>query len=240
LAREVDPSCQARGSVDVLDLGCGDAHLFRHLRERIGEGVVHACDMSAHELAKAARDNDAFVGKQLRLHQCHAAALPLVDDSVDVALSHMAFMLMVPRPVVHELRRVLRPGGVFAAVIDNPDAEPCPPIDEMRRHVHAALRNAFAGLRQVRDVAVRTRSGLQELFTEAGFTEVMGPRPLRLQGYLEPTGLWEQFRAKYFVSELPGSVTDELQALAMEIARRHANSDGLLRVEIPLQIFSAT
>jgi SAM-dependent methyltransferase len=96
----------------VLDLGCGDGHLLELLggcRDRIG------VDMSAEELA-AARRRPALA--DVRLLHGRAQALPLADRSIDLAVSHLAFMLMSDlEQVVAELARVLRPGARFAAVV---------------------------------------------------------------------------------------------------------------------------
>src|SRR5947208_1932352 len=66
----------------VLEIGCGSAPCSRWLR-REGADVV-ALDLSAGMLARAAELNRS-TGIHVPLLQADAGALPLLDDSVDVA-----------------------------------------------------------------------------------------------------------------------------------------------------------
>jgi SAM-dependent methyltransferase len=102
----------------VLDLGCGSAPLFHLLAGRSWIGL----DTSAAELAAA---RAAGAGPLLR---ASAAAIPLPDASIDVVTCSMSLMVATPVPrVVAEIARVLRPGGLLAAVI--PAAGPLRPAD---------------------------------------------------------------------------------------------------------------
>jgi demethylmenaquinone methyltransferase/2-methoxy-6-polyprenyl-1,4-benzoquinol methylase len=90
------------GSV-VLDVGCGTGDLARSLR-RSGQGAV-GIDLSLGMLA-AARTGGA------PLAQADAVALPFRSASVDAVVSGFAVRNFADLPaVVHELARVLRPGG---------------------------------------------------------------------------------------------------------------------------------
>jgi SAM-dependent methyltransferase len=91
----------------VLDLGCGSAPLFHLLAGRSWIGL----DTSAAELAAA---RAAGAGPLLR---ASAAAIPLPDASADVVTCSMSLMVATPVPrVVAEIARVLRPGGLLAAL----------------------------------------------------------------------------------------------------------------------------
>ncbi len=90
------------GSV-VLDVGCGTGDLARSLR-RSGQRAV-GIDLSLGMLA-AARTGGA------PLAQADAVALPFRSASVDAVVSGFAVRNFADLPaVVHELGRVLRPGG---------------------------------------------------------------------------------------------------------------------------------
>ena len=124
----------------VLDLGCGNAPL--------GIGI----DLSLDEL----RGQRACV-------QGRAQALPFADAAFDVAVSHLAFVLMdEPERVVAELARVLVPGGGFHAVLgggptaDGDDAfhrflalarPRGPALGDPRTRTEAGWRALFAGWR---------------------------------------------------------------------------------------------
>ncbi|HET9970557.1 MAG TPA: class I SAM-dependent methyltransferase [Streptosporangiaceae bacterium] len=102
----------------VLDLGCGSAPLFRLLAGRSWIGL----DTSAAELAAA---RAAGAGPLLR---APASAIPLRDASVDVVVCSMSLMVTTPLlPVIAEITRVLRPGGLLAATI--PATGPLLPLD---------------------------------------------------------------------------------------------------------------
>lgn len=102
----------------VLDLACGDGALLSLLAARDQPGLaLHGLDFSAGELAAAARR----LAGRARLVRSRAQRLPYADASFDLVLSHMALMLMEDAgQVLAEMRRVLRPGGVVAALVAAP------------------------------------------------------------------------------------------------------------------------
>jgi len=101
--------------LSVLDLACGDGHLLGLLAARRQPQLqLLGVDMSEAELA-AAR---AALPASVRLLPGRGQALDLSSASVDYLVSHMALMLMDDiEQVVREMRRVLRPGGQFAAIV---------------------------------------------------------------------------------------------------------------------------
>lgn len=106
----------ARPGDEVLDLCCGDGYLLE-LLGRAGVTRRTGLDMSPEELG-AAR---VRLGEGVRLVSGRAAEMPFEDASFDLVTCHLAFMLLNPvEPVVEEVRRVLRPGGLFGAVVGGP------------------------------------------------------------------------------------------------------------------------
>lgn len=103
----------------VLDLACGSAPMAARLAHAIYVGL----DLSRAELAEAA-------AKSLPVAQADAARLPLGDSSVDAVVMSMALMLVPLQPTLAEIRRVLRPGGVFVATV--PHNRPLPAGDWLR------------------------------------------------------------------------------------------------------------
>jgi SAM-dependent methyltransferase len=92
----------------VLDLACGSAPLRPLLRDAHWLGL----DASAGELASAAA---AGRGPLVR---ADATALPLADDSVAAVCAAMCLPVLTPLDqVLAELQRVLRPGGLLAALV---------------------------------------------------------------------------------------------------------------------------
>ena len=98
----------------AIEVGCGSARLLARVGRSRGLRLI-AVDESATALAVAARTGRAFE-VPLHLVQGTTLALPLADGSADVVLSgglleHFA----EPTPVLHEMVRVLRPGGLLYA-----------------------------------------------------------------------------------------------------------------------------
>ncbi len=101
----------------VLDLGCG-AGLDAILAARaVGPtGRVIAVDY-ADEMVALARANAAAAGvANLRVEQASVEALPLADNTVDLAQANGVFNLSPEKDrAVREVWRVLRPGGRLIA-----------------------------------------------------------------------------------------------------------------------------
>lgn len=104
LARAVSASARV-----VVDLACGSGPMSRELAQP-GRTVV-GLDRSEAELALA---GDRSPGPWL---QADGLGLPFRDGSVDVVTSTLGLVVMQPMSaVLAEVARVLRPGGVLAAI----------------------------------------------------------------------------------------------------------------------------
>jgi len=95
----------------VLDLGCRSGALTRHFLE--GNEVV-GLDVDRAALAKAESLGIETIVADVE------APLPLEDDSFDaVVAGELLEHLRFPDALVAEVRRVLRPGGVFVGSVPN-------------------------------------------------------------------------------------------------------------------------
>lgn len=104
----------------VLDLACGSGPMSRELAQP-GRTVV-GLDLSPEELALAVQRGP---GPWVR---ADGLALPFADDSMDAVTSSIGLAVVTPlSAVVAECARVLRPGGVLAAVA--PALRPLGPRD---------------------------------------------------------------------------------------------------------------
>jgi SAM-dependent methyltransferase len=98
----------------TVDIGCGEGRLARDLKD-LGHRVV-AID-SSPSLVAAAREFDPSMDIRL----ADAAALPLEDASVDLAVAFMSLQDVDEMPaVIREVARVLESGGRLCLAIIHP------------------------------------------------------------------------------------------------------------------------
>lgn len=104
----------------VVDMACGSGAMSRELAQP-GRMVV-GLDLSQPELTLAAeRGSGPWV-------QADALRLPFKDSSVDVVTSSLGLVVVTPlSQLLEEVARVLRPGGVLAAIA--PALRPLGPRD---------------------------------------------------------------------------------------------------------------
>jgi SAM-dependent methyltransferase len=115
----------------VLDLGCGNGAYLRALRQREIDAV--GCDLSLGMLRAA--------GEHPRLVNADAARLPFDEAAFDVVLApHMLYHVPDRTAAAHEMRRVLRAGGVAVAVTNGRGH-----MRTLRDLVEAAARHGSPG-----------------------------------------------------------------------------------------------
>ena len=106
----------ATKTVQVLDIGCGIGNLHPHLVGKIAR--LTGIDVSGRCIQTARQHNPT-----VEYFTFDGINLPFADQSFDVAVA-MAVFHHVPiadkLPLALEIRRTLRPGGVFAIFEHNP------------------------------------------------------------------------------------------------------------------------
>ncbi|MCC6329832.1 MAG: class I SAM-dependent methyltransferase [Acidobacteria bacterium] len=100
------------GKIDLLDIGCGNGALLNALSGRIGSGV--GVDESASILDRARSRNSEI--SNLKFEIIKGPVLPFADNSFDVAISLMSFRYLDWDPLLHEIKRITRPGGKFLII----------------------------------------------------------------------------------------------------------------------------
>lgn len=166
----IQPRVDFSGCDSVLEVGCGVGAQLRILLRRFPQARFTGIDTSAVQLDQARRFlADAIAGGRVDLLEASAYRLPFRDGSFDGAciywvLEHLNDHL----PLLREVLRVLRPGGVFHCTeVFNSGlyAWPRKPAMESYWRAFNALQVELGG---DPDVGVR----LAALFEEAGFERI--------------------------------------------------------------------
>lgn len=114
LLDELDTDVRA-GATRLLDVGCGTGAFAAAAVTRWADAIVDGVDASAGMLRFAERERAALPGRaadRIRLHQAYADRLPFEDGAFDIVASAFVLQLVPSRfRALHEMRRVLRPGG---------------------------------------------------------------------------------------------------------------------------------
>ncbi|WP_342377809.1 class I SAM-dependent methyltransferase [Myxococcus stipitatus] len=218
----------------VLDLACGDGHLLELLARRQQPGLsLLGVDLSEHELAAArTRLKDAAT-----LTHGRAQSLPYPEASVDLVLSHLAFMLMDDvETVLSELRRVLKPTGRVSMVIGGGPLrnEAFEQYVRLLRPVLATTPNAALPLG---DPRVRTSEGLAELFRDFTGLHIQN---LEVQGDGPPERVWDSLTRTYDADRLPESARDSLKADFLRAVEPLRLADGTLPFRWSMRQVTAT
>ena len=111
--------------LDVIELGCGTAYFSGWLARRGARPV--GVDLTPAQLDTARRCQRKF-GLEFPLIEADAAAVPLADDSFDLAVSEYgASVWCDPELWVREAARLLRPGGRLVFLTNSVLATLCVP-----------------------------------------------------------------------------------------------------------------
>lgn len=215
----------------VLDLACGDGFLLDALGHGRPGVARTGVDLSSGELEWA----HMRLGNHVPLHHARAQDLPFQDAAFDAVLCHMALMLMDDLDdVMAEVRRVLAPGGVFAAVVSGA-ADPSPArtlftrlrTDANRPVPHPPLGDA------------RLLSDPIALFEAAGF-QTPSVKPFSLMLRRDPRGTWDAFAEMYPIGALPDEELAAFEAAFIEEAALLVDSGGNLDLPWGLCLIEAT
>ena len=216
----------------VLDLACGDGYLLSLLAARRPPLRLLGVDLSAGELESARRR----LGASVPLHQARAQQLPLADGAVDAVLCHMALMLMDDAPqVLAEVRRVLRPGGVFSAVVGGGSASPAHQIFVGLLREQRKLPQ-FESLR-LGDRRLHSAEGIAELFA-TGF-DAPAVEEIVLQWRSSPAGLWAWFGTMYDPGWLAAEDRIALERSVLQALQPLCEADGRIPHRVMLRRITA-
>ena len=108
----------------MLDIGCGGGATLRRLLKRSKESSVYGIDISEESVAKAIEVNADMIDKRIFVQQGSAAELPYEDGNFDLVTAVETVYFWPNLPVcLKEVRRVLKPGGKFAIMVEVVDTD---------------------------------------------------------------------------------------------------------------------
>ncbi len=176
VAEDLIEAAALRAGERVLDVACGTGVVTRLAAERVGNaGSVTGLDVDASmlEVARSVAPEEAAID----WNETTAEAIPYEDERFDVVLCQMGLQFIDDKlAALHEMRRVLAPGG--RVVLNVPG--PTPPMfsilaEAIARHVHPDVGSKMHLVFSLHDT-----SELQDLMTKAGFREVEPSRAIKI------------------------------------------------------------
>jgi len=100
----------------LLDAGCGPGSITIGLAEAVAPAETIGIDASPDAIEEARALAGSKHAKNVRFEVADVCALPFEDATFDAAFSHAVMQhLRDPLAALREIRRVLKPGGRFAA-----------------------------------------------------------------------------------------------------------------------------
>lgn len=160
----------AQGSGDVLEIACGTGIVTRRLREHIDP----ARQLVASDLSKAMVDyarNKLAQLQGIEWREADAAHLPFAEAQFGAVVCAFGVMFLADKQALfREVRRVLRPGGLFLFnVWDRLENNPAPAINAK------VVEDLFPGDPEVRfrtPYEMHDPELLRQLLSESGFEEL--------------------------------------------------------------------
>ena len=178
---------QLAGQIDglALDLGCGPGFLMHALRERHPQLRIVGCDLSYGLCSKAQARNPGTP-----IIEGDAEVLPFHDHQFDVVfMTEVLEHLLAPRQALHEIRRVLKPGGRLVLSVPNRDwlkydryivrHTPFQPVEDHWYRV-AELRELLTSV----GLQVTERHGAEKLYFGGGLMHLLERVALALSQHL--------------------------------------------------------
>ena len=108
----------------ILDVGCGGGQTLQRLLGRSKGAIVYGLDISDESVAKARKVNAELLGTQVFVQKGSATELPYANSTFDLvtAVETVYFWPELPH-CFEEVKRVLKPGGLFAIIIEVSSAD---------------------------------------------------------------------------------------------------------------------
>jgi len=199
-----------------LDIGCGNGAFTEQIATRCAPASLVGIDPAEGQLAFA-RTRLAPERAQFQLGSM--MALPFPDDSFDVAaMALVIFFAPEPNEAVHEMARVLAPGGVAAAYVWDMAGKGSP-TDAVTSEIHAMGYSSSTPP----SVAASRMDVLGELWAGAGLREI-GTRQITIERtYRDFAEYWDTTKLQPNVgSALAAMPADDVATVKERVRARMA------------------
>jgi ubiquinone/menaquinone biosynthesis C-methylase UbiE len=235
VSAELLRTADLRAGERVLDVACGTGVVTRAAAEQVGPtGTVSGVDMSP-DMIGVARNTPA-AGAPIAWYEADGAALPLPDESYDVALCQMGLMFMPDKAAaIAELHRALAPGG---RVVINTPGRIQPPMQAMEKAIADTLDPELAVF--VGAVfSLHDPDELAGLLRGAGFADVSSTGYTTRCDLPEPAEwLWNYINLSpmgALVADAPDEAKNALERQFVETCAPHV-VDGRIPLDQPMAL----
>jgi ubiquinone/menaquinone biosynthesis C-methylase UbiE len=224
----------------IIDLACGSGPLTKHLTELTPPPKkIYAIDYSPGELNIA---KDKIKAPYVEFFCEPAHKLPVSNESVDIVFCHMAIMLMRPvEPVIQEIHRVLKPGGMFAAVVMDPTAFHGSFTIFLKVFLEQA-KNLIPNLKAAHTSDSRFDSweGIRSLFnSKTGFDLDPACKQYEMICYDNPRNVWNRLKTLYLCDLLASSEKEKIGIEVVKAFENEIDPCGKLAVSLNMRLFIA-
>ena len=138
----------------ILDIGCGGGANIARMLRLWPQSFVEGVDYSPESVKMSRRKNKALLGTRCAVREGDVSALPYENGAFDAATAfETVYFWPEPARAFAEVRRILRPGGMFLIVCEGSD-----PAD-------ATWTSRIGGM------TVYSGEELRSLLQRAGFSE---------------------------------------------------------------------
>ena len=137
---------------EVLEIGFGNGAFIKEIVELTESGMYSGIDISDTMLKTAKNKNKILINNgKVKLVKAHAGKIPFKDHFFDKVFTiNTIYFWEQPNQVMHEIKRVLKPGGVFVVGLGTKEA--------MEKNEYFEER-----------FTLYTKEEVEKLFIDAGF-----------------------------------------------------------------------
>ena len=113
---------RAAENARILDIGCGGGANIARMLRLWPQSFVEGVDYSPESVKMSRRKNKALLGTRCAVREGDVSALPYENGTFDAATAfETVYFWPEPARAFAEVRRVLRPGGMFLIVCEGSD-----------------------------------------------------------------------------------------------------------------------